>query len=431
MPTLKPPDSNNSRTAKSLQRVAATEAPTEAPTEAAAKAAGNSAKPGHVPALKAGFTSIATEAQNMHLAISSQTFDVLARVPGVSVPSAWVRSAHDAITHGVYSAVRHGGAAALNAAGAAERLLVDADAPPSKAQRLARSALNGVFGDALAQAGNALAVRMSLYQQGAELALTPESLVNLRPRVTVFIHGLACDESSWSAQGGRPNSDYASSLERDLGMGAVCLRYNSGLAVDHNAQALSDLLERLVQNAPARLRELTLIGHSMGGLVARRACVLADASNASWPRRIGSIICLGTPHQGSGWEKLGHFTAAALHVSKVTQPLARLANARSQGIQDLRRGLKTKASPATPREAYREPPLRLLTGSLSDGESGLVGKLLGAVLGDGLVAQHSAADDGLTGDVQRVNLPGVGHMALLREPRVYAVLRSWLAPAAD
>jgi pimeloyl-ACP methyl ester carboxylesterase len=412
MPPLKP---RPSKLAKALQRVAA----------------GTTVEPSHAPALNAGFNTIATEVQNMHLAISSQTFDALALVPGVSLPAAWVRSAHDAITHGVYSAVRQGGSAALSAAGVAERLMVDADASPSKAQLIARSALNGVFGDALAQAGNALAVRMSLHQHGDELTLTPESLAELRPRVAVFIHGLACDETSWlaqgGAQGGKRDSDYGSSLERDLGMSAIYLRYNTGLAVDDNAQALSDLLERLVQAAPARLRELTLIGHSMGGLVARRACAIAAFSNAAfkttWQRRIGSIICLGTPHQGSGWEKLGHFAAAAMNVSGVTKPLARLANARSQGIQDLRRGLKTRDAS----ELTSEPPLRLLTGSLSDDTSSLMGKLSGSVLGDGLVAQHSAADDGLTGDVQRLHLAGVGHMALLHDARVDVALRNWLA----
>jgi pimeloyl-ACP methyl ester carboxylesterase len=414
MPPLKP---RPSKLAKALQRVAV----------------GSTVEPSRAPALKAGFNTIATEVQNMHLAISSQTFDALALVPGVSLPAAWVRSAHDAITHGVYSAVRQGGSAALSAAGVAERLMADADADasPSKAQLIARSALNGVFGDALAQAGNALAVRMSLHQQGHELTLTPESLAELRPRVAVFIHGLACDETSWlaqgGAQGGPPDSDYGSALERDLGMSAIYLRYNTGLAVDDNAQALSDLLERLVQAAPARLRELTLIGHSMGGLVARRACAIADSSSATWQRRIGSIICLGTPHQGSGWEKLGHFAAAALNVSAVTKPLARLANARSQGIQDLRRGLKNSDAS----ELTRAPPLRLLTGSLSDDTSSLMGKLASSVLGDGLVAQHSAADDGLTGDVQRVNLAGIGHMALLHDARVEVALRNWLVGRVD
>jgi pimeloyl-ACP methyl ester carboxylesterase len=412
MPPLKP---RPSKLAKALQRVAA----------------GSTVEPSSAPALKAGFNTIATEVQNMHLAISSQTFDALALVPGVSLPAAWVRSAHDAITHGVYSAVRQGGSAALSAAGVAERLMADADASPSKAQLIARSALNGVFGDALAQAGNALAVRMSLHQHGHELTLTSELLADLRPRVAVFIHGLACDETSWLAQGGaqrgKRDSDYGSSLERDLGMSAIYLRYNTGLAVDDNALALSDLLERLVQAAPARLRELTLIGHSMGGLVARRACAIAASSDttsiATWQRRIGSIICLGTPHQGSRWEKLGHFAAAAMNVSGVTKPLARLANARSQGIQDLRRGLKTRDAS----ELTREPPLRLLTGSLSDDTSSLMGKIAGSVLGDGLVAQHSAADDGLTGDVQRLHLAGVGHMALLHHARVDVALRNWLA----
>jgi pimeloyl-ACP methyl ester carboxylesterase len=355
-------------------------------------------------------------------------------VPGVSVPAAWVRTAHDAITHGVYGAVRHGGKAVLSAAGVAEHLMVDADAKPRPAHRVGISALNGVFGDALAQAGNTLAVRMSLHQHGAELPLTPEVLTDLRPRVAVFIHGLACDETSWLVKIDAKNSDYGSALERDLGISAVYLRYNTGLAVEDNAQALSDMLERLVQNAPARVRELTLIGHSMGGLVARRACGLASVSTAAsasessptWQRRVGSIICLGTPHQGSGWEKLGHVTAAALNVSRVTQPLARLANARSQGIQDLRRGLKTKAV----FEAPIEPPLRFITGSFSDDTSSLMGKLAGTVLGDGLVAQHSAADDGLTGDVQRLHLPGVGHMALLHDARVATSLRAWLATKA-
>ena len=199
MPPLKP---RPSKLAKALQRVAA----------------GKTVEPSHAPALNAGFNTIATEVQNMHLAISSQTFNALASVPGVNLPAAWVRSAHDAITHGVYSAVRHGGSAALSAAGVAERLMVDADSPPSKAQLLGRSALNGVFGDALAQAGNALAVRMSSHQHGRELTLTPESLADLRPRVAVFIHGLACDETSWQAQGGKRDSDYGSLLERELGM---------------------------------------------------------------------------------------------------------------------------------------------------------------------------------------------------------------------
>jgi hypothetical protein len=33
------------------------------------------------------------------------------------------------------------------------------------------------------------------------------------------------------------------------------------------------------------------------------------------------------------------------------------------------------------------------------------------------------------GDVDHVELPGIGHMALLNHPRVYGVLRRWLGGA--
>ena len=53
------------------------------------------------------------------------------------------------------------------------------------------------------------------------------------------------------------------------------------------------------------------------------------------------------------------------------------------------------------------------------------------LLGDGLVRAASAADDGLTGDVERIELAGLGHMSLLNHPRVYAVIRRWLGVPGD
>jgi len=63
-------------------------------------------------------------------------------------------------------------------------------------------------------------------------------------------------------------------------------------------------------------------------------------------------------------------------------------------------------------------------GTLGD-EAG-AGAWVGKVFGDGLVMPGSAADAGLTGDVERVELAGLGHMGLLNHPRVYSVLRGWL-----
>ena len=272
---------------------------------------------------------------------------------------------------------------------------------------------------------------MGLHDRAGPLA--PAALANLRPRVCLFLHGLACDEQSWRLRSDAwttsPWADalpageaiqYGSLLEHELGLSPLWLRYNSGLAVDHNAQQLAELLQRLAEGAP-QVREWRLIGHSMGGLVARRAHALASAGGLGWARDAQMIVCLGSPHQGAPLAKLGHVAAAALAVSEVTRPLARIANSRSRGIKDLRHGLK--GAPPAP----AAPALRLVFGSLGDEGGGGIGPLLGELFGDGLVRADSATDGDLAGDVERVELAGLGHMSLLNHPRVYAVIRAWLA----
>ena len=132
------------------------------------------------------------------------------------------------------------------------------------------------------------------------------------------------------------------------------------------------------------------------------------------------IVCIGSPHQGAPLERLGHLTTTALSAAEVTRPLGRIAGARSQGIKDLRHGLKGQPTPVRP------PALRMLFGTLGDEAGHGVGALIGKLLGDGLVMPGSAADAGLSGDVERVELAGLGHMGLLNHPRVYAVLHRWL-----
>ena len=376
----------------------------------------------------------------MHHAISAKTFDTLQYVPGLAMPSAIVRAVHDAISHGVYAAVRHGGTAALTVAGFGERLATNPAQPVAGRDLALRSAINGVFGDALVRSGSALAVNMGFHTCNAALPLTRAALAGLKPRLVVFIHGLACDEQSWLQDDGvwaasewasmLPAGErihYGALLDHEFGTGSIYLRYNSGRSVDDNAAELSKLLDTLVDLAPATLRDVVIVGHSMGGLVARAACDLAGAQGLGWRQRVRLLICLGTPHQGARLEQLGHLTSVALDVSNVTQPLARIANARSQGIKDLRRG---RASPQVTATAAADIPLRLIVGGLADASSSAVGQAFGRLLGDGLVSRHSAADDGLIGDVQRVELPGLGHMALLNHPRVYAALRGWLGDSA-
>lgn len=399
-------------------------------------AARSASAPAYAPALNAGFQATASRVQEMHHAISAKAFDSVGLIPGLSVPTRIVQGVHDAISHGVYAAVRHGGSAALSIAGTAERLAGGEARVPGNKERVLRGALNGAVGDALAASHSALAVQMSLHDRHGSLPLDSAALTALRPRVCMFLHGLACDEQSWRIRTDAwaispwadtlPDGeriDYGGLLEREFGLDALWLRYNSGLAIDANAQHLAHLIERVALAAP-QVDEWLLIGHSMGGLVARRAQALAAEHGLTWARKVPTIVCLGSPHRGAPLAKFGEIATAALAVSDVTRPLARIADARSRGIKDLRRGLN--AAPTVDPPAVDVPALRLVFATLGDAAAGGVGKWVGSLLGDGLVRAGSAADERVVGDVQRVELAGLGHMALLNHPRVYSVIRGWL-----
>ena len=386
----------------------------------------------YVPALNAGFQATAARVQEMHQTISGKSFDSLLLIPGLAVPTRIVQGVHDAITQGVYAAVRHGGSAALALAATAERHASDPQRVPSAKERALRSVINGAVGDALATTGDALAVQMGIHHGGALLALTGAALAPLRPRVAVFIHGLACDEHSWSlptdAWSKSPWAkalpadraiQYGALLEHELDVSAVYVRYNTGSSIDTNAAQLAALLQRAAQAAP-QVREWLLIGHSMGGLVARRAHEMAASQGLVWAAQAPMIVCLGSPHQGAPLAQLGHLAAGALNLSKLTRPLGRIANARSQGIKDLRHGLKRALKPP------KSPALRLVFATLGDASDTALGSLIGKAFGDGLVPAGSAADEGEAGDVERVEVAGLGHMGLLNHPRVYAAIRRWL-----
>ncbi|HJV62221.1 MAG TPA: hypothetical protein VJ743_14830 [Albitalea sp.] len=385
-----------------------------------------SAEATYAPLAQAGLLATSRRVQEMHHAIAGKTFRVLKTIPVIAAPSGWVESAHDTITDAVYAGVRAGGSALLALAAGVERSRARAGAPPASGERGLRNALNAAFGDRLDAAGNTLAIPLQLLFAGRPVLADAAALRSLSPRVAVWLHGLGCDERSWSRPGpawddadeAAQGADYGALLQAQEGFSAVYLRYNTGLAITDNATELGTQLAQLLAAAP-QVRELALIGHSMGGLVARVACEQASAAQAAWVPRTSMIICLGSPHQGAPLEKLGRLASVAMGVSEVTRPLARLADSRSRGVKDLRHGLGAAATSAA-------IPLRLVSGSLAGESGGLAGRLVDRALGDGLVRHPSAADHGLGGDVQRAELRGVGHMGLLRHPKVYALIRDWL-----
>jgi pimeloyl-ACP methyl ester carboxylesterase len=377
---------------------------------------------GYSDAARTAVQEATARVQEMHAAIAGQSFDILTRIPGISAPAGLARALHDTIAGGVYAAIHHGAGGILGAASAVERNLPEggSEEPPGRLASGVRSALNAAFGDHLAQMGNVLAIDMGFYRDGRPLALVPAELAAAFPdaggRLCVFLHGLAFDEHCWQP-GSAGEVDFGGGLQADCGYAPLYVRYNTGLAIAENGALLAGLLESLLAAWPQPVDELLLIGHSMGGLVAREACEQAAGCDLQWPQRTRMLVCLGSPHLGSPVERLGQSVQTALQGSKVTAPLGKVANARSKGIKGLRHG--PGASPETPHAIA----LRFLGSTLTDD----VDHPLADWFGDGLVTMGSATAHPVTGDVRSARLGGIAHMSLSTDPRVYAQIRAWLA----
>ncbi len=302
------------------------------------------------------------------------------------------------------------------------------------------AALNGVVGDHLAATGNPLAIEMRLRRDGRALVLEPGALSraipDASPRVVVLVHGLCMNDLSWARRG----HEHGAALARDLGSTPVYLHYNSGVHVSTNGRSLAGLLEELVRTWPVSLEGLTLVAHSMGGLVVRSACQQAAVAGLAWPGRLDGLVFLGTPHHGAPLERGGHWLHAILGVSPYTAPLARLGRIRSAGVTDLRHGsLLDDDWQGRDRFALaveRPTPVPLPEAVRCFAIAGCTARS-GAVLGDGLVPVGSAL--GHHRDPRRaLAFPesrrwvarGVGHMDLLGDPRVYDRISRWLEPGA-
>lgn len=389
---------------------------------------------GYSEAARTALQETSARVQEIHGAIAARSFDVLQKIPLVAGPATLVRHAHDAIAGGVYAAIRFGGGGLLGLAAQLENGRRQAKAPapppelpPDPPNRLAsslRSALNAAFGDHLAGTRSVLAIPMAIHRAGHAVPLTRAALAAAFPaageRLCLFIHGLAYDERCWDGEApgdptkGTNSVDIPHRLAAEADYSTLTLRYNSGLPIVENGAQLAVLLEALLAEWPCAPRELVIVGHSMGGLIARSACAQAGDAGLNWPGRTRMVICLGSPHLGSPLERLGHLATTALGLSTITAPLARVAAQRSQGIQDLRHGVSDGFAKGI--------AWRFVGGSLAEDPENPLAELIG----DGLVTLGSATAGPLEGDVRSVRLGGVGHMGLVHDERVYRQIREWL-----
>jgi hypothetical protein len=355
-----------------------------------------------------------------------------------------VRRTHDAIAAGIYAGVRAGTRAAGAAGAAAVQAWQDprpAEPPSARAGALA-GAVCGVLGDRLEEEGSPLAVRTAVRSAGRDVPLTPAALAGAFPghtdRVVVLVHGLCETEDSWRRSEAQRGGTYGSRLAA-RGRTAVALRYNSGLRISESGRRLSALLEDLCAAWPGGVRELAIVGHSMGGLVARSACHHAREEGRTWPDALRVVVYLGTPHHGAPLERIVEAGTRLLRLVPEAAPVASTLDLRSAGIRDLAHAALTDDdwAPSGPRRASWTPgaPVPLHEGArhhaiaacLGSGPHDPRARLLGDLLvwPDSAHGRHPERSLGIL-DPDCHRLDGLSHFDLLNHPAVDALLAGWL-----
>ncbi|HWX75597.1 MAG TPA: alpha/beta hydrolase [Solirubrobacteraceae bacterium] len=383
--------------------------------------------------------------REMHMGIARRAFH------GAGATGGAAQLAHDELAQGVYQAIGAGagllGRAAdvaleLGGIGASARL---SSTPGGSA---VIGALNGLIGDRLERSHSALDQAASVRLGGEAVTLERDSLRASFPAasgwIVLFLHGLMGTEFYWQRGAAGAGDTYGARLAEELGCSPVYVRYNTGRHISESGRSVAALLEELVRFWPVPVERIALIGHSMGGLVARSAGHYGARGGQRWARLVRHVITLGTPHSGAPLEQGAHVAAAALSSLPETRMLGSLLRRRSAGIRDLRHGSlvdedwRGRDPDALRASACAEVPLLegathcFVSATITRSPSHPVGRLLG----DALVLVPSASGRGRTRRVafkaeHGHHVSPAHHLALLNHPEVYARLRAWLEQPPD
>jgi len=312
------------------------------------------------------------------------------------------------------------------------------DSVPGAEREAVLAALNGVLGDYLGDTCNPLAIAMRLRHDGHALELEPQALraVFAQPsrKLVILVHGSCMNDQQWLRLG----HDHGAALARDLGYTSLYVHYNSGLHISTNGRALAELLEALVAAWPLPVDEVAIVGHSMGGLVARSACHFGEVARHRWRGVLGQLICLGSPHHGAALERGGNWIDVLLGVSRYSAPFARLGQIRSAGVTDLRYGNVLdehwQGRDRFARSRDTRTPLALPDGvdcyaiaASTSAQSARRPSGDGLVSVDGALGRHARPELALAfPDAHQWIGFGMGHLDLLGRPEVYETIRRWL-----
>ena len=340
-----------------------------------------------------------------------------------------------------------------------EPVLASADPADSPQRDALLAALNGVMGDHLLATHNPLAIPMTMRWHGSPLdwqaspLLPPGSVVS--GKILLLIHGLCMNDRQWQVPADpskltNPPVDHGAALARSLGYSPVYLRYNSGLHISQNGRELAAQLEQLIARWPVPIEELSVVAHSMGGLLIRSACHYAHQGpgqpDLRWLALLKNIVFLGTPHHGAPLERAGNWIDVLLGSTPYTAPLAKLGQLRSAGITDLRHGSVLDEDWQGQDRFQRQPDLRQMLPlpagvacyAIAATTAAQRSTLANRLIGDGLVPLHSALGEHdnpsrclrFAKDAQWIAYR-MNHLALLTSPAVTRKLLHWLAPPSE
>jgi pimeloyl-ACP methyl ester carboxylesterase len=390
--------------------------------------------------VRLGFEEVAGAFDGLHSIHGSIANRVFSRTGPGGAPAQWM---HDRVASGVYGGLKQ---SVLGMGRAADAALARRPRVVSNTPRGAAlvAAVNGLIGDTLERRQSALSQPMAVRVAGEPVGVSRTELdaafPTATPRIVVFLHGLMETEFSWKWGKQRTGDTYGEMLEHELGWTPVYVRYNSGRRISENGRSLAELLEDVVAAWPVPVSDIALVGHSMGGLVARSGAHRADLDRKVWPTLVRQIVSLGTPHMGAPLEQVVHYASAGLAVLPETQPFSRFLRRRSGGIRDLRQGSlvdedwRDRDHDALRAEACAEVPLLngvthcFVTATITRSPRHPLGRLIG----DYLVLQPSGSGRSRT---RRIafdeeyghHVGGAHHFALLNHPAVYDKLRAWLS----
>lgn len=364
---------------------------------------------------------VAQRIERSHLGVAGHVMDTLGPL------AAPVRPVHDGIARLSHRSVRAGLTGALRAAAAPALLWDPADAwlrTPRGAALV--GAVLGLRGDVLAADEPALDLPSTLVDPaGVVLATARDGRV--LPGVTaiddrtvvVLLHGLCETEHAWDQlvpEGGTP-------LPAALAAGGTTVlrvRCNTGLRIGRLGRDVSALLAASL--APGT--RIVLVGHSMGGLVARAAL---ETMPQDLVAGVTDLVTLGTPHHGAPLEQtVDALVALAARVPEITA-LVHFLDLRSGGIRDLRHGIVGDEGPPGERVAPVPMPDHVRLHTVAGGLDGPA-----AVVGDGLVRRWSAHGEHRRGPLvarrgERLDLQATGHFSLIGDPQVVALVQRVVA----